>query len=381
MTLVGLASLAALLTAALPALLTFRNLRLFHHAPSPTAGPPPRVSVLVPARDEAAAIGGLLDHVLASHGVDVEVVVLDDDSHDDTRAIVSRRMATDPRVRLEAGRPLPPGWCGKQHACSQLADAARADTWVFLDADVRIAPTALARGLAFLEKSGADLASGFPRQLTSHAADRLLLPLIHFILLGFLPLDRSRRDGSPGLAAGCGQFFITRREAYRRAGGHAAIRQSLHDGLMLPRAYRRAGLRTDIFDATDVATCRMYAGNRQTLAGLSKNATEGMGSPTTILPFTILLGGGQVLPVVLVAAGLATGWRGWPAWAAVTATLAAILALGTRAAQDRRFGAGRLGWIGHPLGVFVLLVIQWVALARKGLGLSTTWRGRSLRPQ
>ena len=89
---------------------------------------------------------------------------------------------------------------------------------------VRITPDALARGVAFLDASGVDLASGFPRQLTSCAADRLLLPLIHFVLLGFLPIARSRMDNSPGLAAGCGQLFITRRGDYLRAGGHTAIR-------------------------------------------------------------------------------------------------------------------------------------------------------------
>jgi len=381
MTFVGIAAAAAVIAAALPAALTMRNLRVFSTAPPPPPGDAPRVSVLVPARDEAAAIAGLIDHVLASRGVELELVILDDDSRDGTREIVARRAAADARVRLETGVPLPGDWCGKQHACAQLAAAARHDIWVFLDADVRVTPDAVARAVAFLDASGADLASGFPRQLTSCAADGLLLPLIHFVLLGFLPLDRSRSDPRPGLAAGCGQLFVTRRGPYARSGGHAAIRRSLHDGLMLPRAYRRAGLRTDIFDATDIATCRMYAGNRQTLAGLAKNATEGMGAPRTIVPFTLLLGCGQVLPVVLVATGLATRWQGWPGWAVGAAWLAAGLALGARAAQDRRFGAGPLGCLGHPVGVLVLLVIQWCALLRKGLGLSTSWRGRTLRPQ
>ncbi|MFZ4731752.1 MAG: glycosyltransferase family 2 protein [Pirellulales bacterium] len=381
MTLVGIAAAAAVLSAALPAALSLRNLRVFRTAPPPLPAALPQVSVLVPARDEAAAIGGLIDLVLANRGVDLELVILDDDSRDGTREIVAQRAAADPRVRLEAGRPLADDWCGKQHACAQLAALARYDTWVFLDADVRITPDALARGVAFLDASGVDLASGFPRQLTSCAADRLLLPLIHFVLLGFLPLDRSRSDPRPGLAAGCGQLFVTLRGAYARSGGHGAIRRSLHDGLMLPRAYRRAGLRTDIFDATDVATCRMYSGNRQTLTGLAKNATEGMAAPRTIVPFTLLLGCGQVLPVVLVVTGLVTRWQGWPSWAIGAAWLAAILALGMRAMQDRRFGGGPFGWLGHPPGVLVLLAIQWYALLRKGLGLSTNWRGRTLRPQ
>jgi len=113
------------------------------------------------------------------------------------------------------------------------------------------------------------------------------------VLLGFLPLSRSRHSNSASLAAGCGQLFLTTRDAYRRAGGHYAIKSSLHDGIMLPRLFRRAGLRTDIFDASDLASCRMYDTNRDVLQGLMKNATEGIGSPKTIIPFTLLLGGGQ----------------------------------------------------------------------------------------
>ena len=124
---------------------------------------------------------------------------------------------------------------------------------------MRLAPDALARMAAVPRwNPGADLASGFPRQETVGLLEKLVIPLIHFILLGFLPIERMRRSLDPAFAAGCGQLFITHARAYDRAGGHSAIRGTLHDGLKLPRAYRLAGLRTDLFDATDLAVCRMY---------------------------------------------------------------------------------------------------------------------------
>jgi hypothetical protein len=379
---IGGAAVAAAAAAALPAGLTLANLRVFRSAPRPPlGGGMPRVSVLVPARNEARAIARLCTDVLASTGVDLELVILDDGSDDRTGEIVAEIASRDARVRLVSGRPLPAGWCGKQHACWQLSQAARHDILVFLDVDVSPVPEAIARAVAFLDTSHAALVSGFPQQATTVSLDWLLLPLIHFILLGFLPVARSRQDNAAGLAAGCGQFFVTRRADYDRAGGHAAIRASLHDGVKLPRAYRRAGLRTDIFDATDLATCRMYERNADVWRGLSKNATEGIAAPATIVPFTLLLAVGQILPFALLAGGLATAWRGWPTWAIPVSIVAVALAWLPRLLEAVRFRQSFTSAAVHPLGVAMFLAIQWTALVRKLLGLQTTWRGRSLAPQ
>jgi len=370
-----------MLCAALPAWLTLSNLFRFRSPPRPAPGPPPSVSVLIPARDEERSIGRTVLSALASTDVDLEVVVLDDESRDATARIVSEIAAADPRVRLVKGRPLPAGWCGKQHACAVLAEAARHDHLVFIDADVTLLPECLARSVAFLRESGAALVSGFPRQETVTFLEWLLLPLIHFVLLGYLPLGRSRRSLAPGLAAGCGQLFVTRIDDYRTSGGHAAIRESLHDGIKLPRAYRRAGLATDIFDATDLASCRMYERAADVLKGLSKNATEGMASPRVVLPATVLLLFGQVLPVVLLAIGVATGWNGFPARAAWAVVIAAMLSYLPRLIEAVRFRQSFASAIAHPLAVAVFLGIQWVGVFRKALGLNTSWKGRSLAPQ
>jgi hypothetical protein len=382
-------AVTALLLAAVPALLTLANLKIFLPAPGQGRGEEggsqdalgPRVSVLVPARNERTAIERCVRAILASRDIGLEVVVLDDGSTDGTDEIVRQLAGQDARVRLVSGRPLPSGWCGKQHACAQLAEAAAHDTWLFLDTDVLLSPDAVRRCTAFLESSRAALVSGFPRQVTGSFLEWLLLPLIHFVLLGFLPIARSRADNSPGLAAGCGQLFMTRRGDYLRAGGHTAIRASLHDGIKLPRAFRRAGLRTDIFDATDIASCRMYTRSIDVWRGLSKNATEGIGSPATILPFTVLLAGGQILPWLLVGWGFATGWQAWPAWAVPVACIAVALSSLPRLLEAVRFRQGFPSAVAHPLGILVFLTIQWVALVRRLIGLQTSWRGRSLSPQ
>lgn len=369
-------AIVACILALVPALMFVRNLRFYQ--PPPLVGPRcdgwrPAVSVLIPARDEAASIRAAVTSVLASEAVQLELLVLDDHSSDATAAIVQDLAARDTRLRLYRAPPLPPGWCGKQHACSVLASLATHPLMVFVDADVRLAPDGIARLVAFLEAGPAALVSGVPRQEMGTWAERLVIPLIHFLLLGFLPLRHMRVSRHPAFGAGCGQLIMVRRDAYDTVGGHEVIRTSRHDGLMLPRAFRRAGYRTDLCDATPVATCRMYQNFRELWQGLAKNATEGLGAPTVIIPATLLLLGGQVLPIVLLVASLLFGWASSVQALALIATLASYV---PRFCARRRFQQSREGaWL-HAIGIILLLAIQGYACLRLLSGRPTTWKGR-----
>ena len=141
------------------------NAALLRRAPRVVPPSVELVSVLVPARDEEGRIGACLDAVLASRGVRLEVLVLDDGSADATAVVVGGRAAQDPRVRLLAGTPPPPGWLGKPHACAQLAEAAQGSVLVFLDADVVVSPDGVAAAAALLRGAQLDLVSPYPRQL------------------------------------------------------------------------------------------------------------------------------------------------------------------------------------------------------------------------
>jgi glycosyltransferase involved in cell wall biosynthesis len=367
-------ALISFVLAAIPCGLFLSNLFVYRPlAKSKTKIATP-LSVLIPARNEEQNIRATLAAVLANRGIEFEVVVLDDHSTDGTAKIISEIAARDPRVRLELAPPLPAGWCGKQHACHVLAQLAKNPLLVFIDADVRLAPDALARMAGLMEKNPVALASGVPRQELGTFSERLLIPLIHFILLGFLPMRLMRRTKSPAFSAGCGQLFIARRDAYQICGGHAQLRDSLHDGVKLPRVFRRAGFHTDLFDATDVATCRMYRTNTETWRGLGKNATEGLGAPGTILPMTALLLCGQIFPFALLvfAAPSSRPFK--------IAALAAMLALLPRLVAVWRFRQSWPGALLHPLGVIFLLGIQWFALSQKILGRPRQWKGRDYLP-
>jgi hypothetical protein len=213
-----------------------------------------------------------------------------------------------------------------------------------------------------------------PRQELGTFSERLLILLIHFILLGFLPMRTMRRTKSPAFSAGCGQLFILRRGAYQSYGGHAEIRNSLHDGIKLPGVFRRAGFHTDLFDATDLAICRMYYTNAATWHGLGKNATEGLAAPATILPMTALFVFGQIVPFVLLIL-TAPG-----SWAFFFSIIGSALALLPRMVAARHFRQPWLGaWL-HPLGVLCLLGIQWHALLKSFLDRPMKWKSRDYLP-
>lgn len=328
----------------------------------------PPLSVLIPARNEAGSIEHCLAALLDSDHPDVEILVLDDNSDDTTAQIIDQASASHPRIRRLSGSSLEPGWNGKQFACWQLAKAAKHEHFVFMDADVRLRPNALSSAHHLFLSQDLGLLSGFPRQITGTWMEKTLIPMIHFVLLGFLPFIMMRKTLIPGFSAGCGQFFLSSKAAYTKAGGHQAIQTSAHDGVKLPRAYRTAGLSTDICDFSNHSSVRMYHSAAEVWGGLMKNATEGIGAKSSIFPMTFLLIVGHVLPWVLL-------WTSCP-----NITWLAAMAVGisgtTRLITTVPYGLSLTGALFHPVGVLILVAIQWWAWVAKLTGRKTTWKDR-----
>jgi hypothetical protein len=364
-------SIAAALCALIPA--TMFCLNLFEYrTPKPT-NDHESITLIFPVRNEAAGIASALEHALATNHTTLEIIVLDDHSTDDTAQIVRALALLHKQIRLIPSAPLPEGWNGKQHACWQGALHASHDLLCFVDADVRLSPEALPRMAAFLQQTNAKLVSGFPFQQTVTPLEYLLLPLIHFILLGLLPMRQMARSTSTAYAAGCGQFLLCRRSSYFASGGHSAIRQTMHDGLLLPRLFRQHGYLTRLADLSTLATCRMYTNARDTWNGLSKNATEGMATPALLPPLTILFALGQLLPLPLL---LASVYRHNPA-ATTLSAIAFALSYVPRVLGILRFHHSIKGALLHPVGIAILLTLQWIALIQRARGKTATWKNRT----
>lgn len=375
------AILLAALGASLLALgLTLANLRRYRPAPDVPPDDGTLVSVCVPARNEAANLEPCVRGLLASVGVRVEVLVYDDESTDDTPRILERLEREDPRVRRVPTVPLPAGWNGKQWGCWRSAQAARGAFLLFTDADVRFEPACVSRALGFARASGASLVSTFPRQLTGSLGEALLVPMIFFLLMGYLPMGRMRRTRDPGSSAGCGQFLLARADDYRRVGGHERLKDSMHDGIKLPRVFRRAGLATDLFDAGALCRVRMYRGFGAAWRGFAKNAYEGLGHPALLVFLTVVHAVGHVLPWGVVAwwfaAGLFPGVGAPDGWAVPLAAGCVACHVAQRLALAARFAQPAWVALAHPVGVTLMTLVQWHSFVLALTG-RRTWKGRS----
>ena len=351
-----------LVLAVFPAVVGAINLRLVRD-PDGRVPEGVLVSILIPARNEAANIADCLEHALGQREAKVEVIVMDDGSTDGTADIVRRFAARDARVRLVDAPALPEGWSGKMHACARLAEAARGTHLLFIDADVRLDPAAAAALAGHAVKHRLALVSGVPRQRILTWGEGLTVPMINLLLIGYLPGGGRAFTRHPGLAAGCGQMMLFERSAYQAVGGHGAVRSTLHDGLKLTRLLRVQGHRTEIVLGANIARCRMYPDFVESWRGFMKNAREGMATPIGLPVWTVMLAGAHLWPFFLL-----------PAWQAAVA-LAMVFAL--RMAITKRTGEPSWTILLHPIAVAVALAIQWTALARFLMGRKEGWKGRA----
>lgn len=345
-------------------LVNLRDLRVPEDDP-PTVDE--RVSVLLPVRDEEDQVGACLEAVTEQVSVPhLEILVLDDGSSDRTADIVREVAQRDPRVRLLTGVPLPAGWLGKPHACQQLADAATGTALVFVDADVVLAPHAVAATVALLRGSRLDLVCPYPRQIALTAAERLVQPLLQWSWLTTLPLRVAERSPRQSLAAANGQLLAIDAAAYERCGGHASVRAEVLDDVALLRSVKRSGGSGVVVDGTHVATCRMYRGWDDLRDGYSKSLWAAFGSPAGALTVLAALAVIYIAPAVAALRGSKIGLMGYAAAVA-----------GRYAVAERTGGRSLPDSLAHPASIGMLTYLTGRSWWHRRRG-RLLWKGRDV---
>jgi hypothetical protein len=306
--------------------------------------------------------------------------VLDDNSTDGTCQIAERIAEQDSRVQVLTGKPLQKGWAGKVWACSQLGEAALeqgAEWLLFLDCDTRAQPTFLRTALSVAQNTDAGMVSTFPYQITGTLPEKIVLPMLHFLITTFLPVGMVWKSPIPGLVAACGQVELFSAEAYRAVGGHGSIPASFHDGLQLARRIKESGKIVRLYDGSGQISCRMYAGAREVWNGFTRNAYEGLGSVGALVTMTVLQGGLFLLPFLFLAGagGGAINGGGFPQWGWMCLAQVGIILL-IRTLQTRRFGHPEAILL-TPFSVLALITIQWASYWKSLRKTQVAWKGRT----
>lgn len=332
--------------------------------------PPPKISVLIPARNEEMRLRPCLSTLSDSDYPILEILVLDDHSTDGTTQLVAHRAKGDPRIRLLAGENLPDGWVGKPWACHQLAREAKGEYLLFVDADTRFSDITIAHAVNLAHQTKADLISLWP-YLEAHTwSERLVIPFVHLFILFYLP--HWIRAPLRSLGAANGQFVLFRREAYEKIKGHESVRHHMVEDIGIARNLRQAGAKILNLDGTNpghaiaLVRCRMYTRFSEVWEGFTKNLYPSFdGNIPAFLFFQLI----QVVVFLAPFLLLLTPYRGPLVWTEV----AIILAL--RFSLAHRFRQSYLGALLHPLGQSLVLVIamnSWLQALRGKL----PWKGR-----
>jgi len=285
----------------------------------------PRVSVLVPCRNEAPRIESCVRTLLSQDYPDFEVVVYDDDSDDGSYEILQTIAQEDKRLVPIRGGTLEIGWTGKNRACHKLSQSATGEWMLFVDADTTHDPAMLKHAIATVVREKASFLSTFPRQIF-RSADACVVPLMFFILLTFLPMfwvERKTWKAMGDFSAACGQFLLFRKSAYVKAGGHAAVRNRISEGPALASAIKRAGDKILLRDGSRWTACSMYTSLGEAMTGFTRSAFATMnGSSLTAGFFFIYQTAVYVVPPFVLVGCLVTG--SGPLALSVAATLLPI---------------------------------------------------------
>lgn len=355
------------------------NLRhLRRPEPRPTGAPPrarERVSILIPARNEADTIAMTLRSAVEQRrpederGDDLEILVLDDGSTDETRALAEAVAAEDPRITVLTAPDAapPPGWLGKPWACQRLAAEATGSVLAFVDADVELRPDAVSALVDTLRDAGFSMVAPYPHQEADSWLERLIQPLVTWSWAATMPLAWAERSTRPSLSAANGQLLMVDAEDYHRVGGHAAVAGEVLEDIALMRAFKRAGLRTATVDGSHLAQCRMYVGPQQVIDGYSKSLWDAFNGPAGSVGVMVLLGWAYVIPAVAIVAA--------PRNRAI-ALLGYAAGVASRAMVARRTGERILpDTLAQPASITAFIALNALSWQRHLRG-TNTWKGR-----
>lgn len=351
---------------ALRTFISLVNLMSRLHLPDQKPVSFPKVSVLIPARNEEAVLGRLLDSLEKQNYSDFEVIICDDHSSDNTEEILNWIAGEDERFHWFLGEKLPEDWLGKNFACHQLTQKASGKYLIFLDADVELSPNAITKAVAFFQENELSLLSVFPQQKMESFAERVTVPVMNWILQSLLPMILVQKTKFPSLSAANGQLMMFDAENYRSHHWHSRVRNQNVEDIRLSRMIKAEGLKIAVLLGKNDVFCRMYRSFDEAVVGFSRNIHEYFGGRRVVmLAFWFIICFG---PFIVF---LSLGWTGFSLF--VLMVLANRLFISVACRQNIF-----LSILLHPMQMISFTVVVFYNIFRR-IKKETTWKGRKIK--
>lgn len=324
------------------------------------------VSILIPARDEEPDILNLLRSISDQDYKFFEVIVLDDNSTDNTLQVCRDYAQKDKRFKVLAGGILPKGWLGKNYACYQLAGAAKGKYLIFLDADEIISDGLLNNTVHRMKIQRLSLLSLFTNQIMLTWSERLVVPLMHFVLLNLLPLRLVRLSKNPTFSAASGQFMMFNAEHYRENQWHEQVKDRVVEDIEIMKLVKGFGYRGEALLANGYIYCRMYKNFNEAINGFSKNFLAGFNNNVFGLFLYLML---VVLGPIAIA------------WSLSIELVLFALSLIVLSRVMISLASGQSVWQNILLHPFQLLCMVFISVlsVKKHYTKTILWKGRKIR--
>jgi glycosyltransferase involved in cell wall biosynthesis len=342
-------------------------LQFLHNITPQPLSPWPKVSIIIPACNEARNIRGALQSVLRQDYENLEIIVINDRSTDNTGEILSELATQYPNFRLVNITDLPPGWLGKNHALYCGAQQATGELILFTDADIVMTPDTLRRAVTFLTTEKLDHLAIFPEL-------HLPTPLLKMVILAFAVFFSlharpwKAKDPQSEAHIGVGAFNLIRREAYWAVGGHAPIALRPDDDMKLGKLLKKNGYRQDVVFGKELVSVEWYASFHELTVGLEKNSFAGVEYRLSMVVLSVII---QLLISIwpFIALGVTRGTL----WLANLGIVLVVLWVSGSAARQHKFP----WWcsLGFPISTLLFMYIfvraTYLTLHQNGI----YWRG------
>jgi len=359
----GCLGLAAWLRKAWPVWNYMRHQRRLADVP-PLAGahPPPRVSVIVTACNEADTINRCLESLSAQHDAELRIIAVNDRSTDETGRLIDAAAQRDPRITPVHIRDLPDGWLGKNHACHVGSQHADGDWLLFTDGDIVFLPDCIHRAMDHARRENLHHLAMLPLLITDTRLEQAACCCFAGLLCSHCDAAHIRNPLRPKAHCGIGAFNLVQRDAYAGIGGHAAFPLDVGDDLRLGQTLKQHGFVSDLLLAVPHLQVRWQRGLRGFVRGLEKNAFRGPDFRVGVALYAV-----ASLTLLALAPSIGTLFApGWSRVPFVLAWVSEVALLGLVARRQRASWTLGFAW---PIAALTLAY----AIGRS-MGLAL-WRG------